>query len=375
MDIIAQSGAVVNINIDNRTLAHLKKKSRAIAKREERKQEARKDPFAKWQDHKKRSQIVAGKLDAIGLSKRSKRMKYCATHLEFDFCPDCGNIAVTGAQLCRDRLCPTCAWRLSLKRYALMSGVMEALYNAYPEYIYSLVTLTVKNPKPHELRDTLTIMQECWRSTINQRWAKDELAGWARSIEITYNEDTWTFHPHYHIIMMTPQYESVEKIIKEWMRQCSRNGLVTTRKAQASASIEPKDHTEGYSLAKSICETYKYTIKSDSLVEMPLSYFKAYAEAVDGKRLISLGGLVKEMAKAMEADKLDDLDETDDNEKVQICMHCKSQELDKIVCEWSWKQGRYIPSVDAHDAVEAREKERAIEERIATADSLQEPAL
>jgi plasmid rolling circle replication initiator protein Rep len=375
MQIIAQSGAVVNINIDKRALAHIKKKAKAAAKREERKAEAKKDHFAKWQDHKKRSQVVAAKLEAIGLEKRSTRMKYCATHLEFNECADCGTVTVTNAQLCRDRLCPTCAWRLSLKRYAMMSGIMEALYNGYPEYIYSLVTLTVKNPRPEKLRLCLEQMQEAWRSTINQRWTKDCLAGWARSIEVTYNAAAGTFHPHYHIIMMTTDFVSIENIIMEWMRHCRKQGLEVSRKAQSSVEIAPTDHKEGYSLAKSICETYKYTIKSDSLADMPLSHFKAYAEAVDGKRLISLGGKIKEMAKAMEADKLDELDEKDDNEKIDVCLKCKSVALDRIVCEWSWKQGRYIPHVDACDAVHAMERAKEIEARIGTADSLKNLAV
>lgn len=370
MNIIAQSGATVNINISAEKFQAIKKHAKAAAKREERKRENRKDTFAKWQDHHTRSVRIAAKLAEIGYEKRSIRMKYCGTHLEFAQCHDCGNLAITQATLCRDRLCPTCAWRLSLKRYALMGGVMQALYDAYPEYYYSLVTLTVKNAEPHELRSTLDRMQEAWRSTINQRWAKEKFAGWARSIEITYNVKTHTFHPHYHIIMMTPDFDSPFDGVREWLRQCARQGIEAVFKAQNVAMITPEDHTAGESLAKSICEAYKYTIKSDSLEEMPLAHFKAYADAVDGKRLISMGGKIKEMAKAMEADRLDELAPEDENEQAQICTHCRSTELDKITLEWSWRQGRYFATVDAADATTAAETEATIQERIETADSI-----
>ena len=296
--------------------------------------------------HKQLAVEIAEKLAQVGLYKRGERMKECGNTLQFERCADCGKIMIKSARLCRDRLCPTCNWRLSLKRYAGMSRVMQALFQAYPEYTYSLVTLTAKNCDSKELGMYMSEMQTAYNRCISQRWAREELKGWARSIEVTYNTVTKQLHPHYHIILACPLETTSHRLVAEWLRQCAKRGIVVSSKAQ-DVSMICENHEAGETLAGAICEVYKYAIKSNDLSQMDAGTLLNLAKQLNGKRLISSGGLIKKYMALLE---ISDLDEAGDEENdIEMCTRCGSIELDKLVATWSMQGGRYNIKTFAED--------------------------
>ena len=121
MIIIPQNQGIVNIYVDknvdtkrtgsDRTALRI---ARARTKREERREDARRPVFARWQYHKQQSQLMAARLALLGYKTRAERMLMCGDELVFDKCADCGQVHVRQAHLFRDWLCPTCNWRLSL---------------------------------------------------------------------------------------------------------------------------------------------------------------------------------------------------------------------------------------------------------------------
>ena len=295
---------------------------------------------SRYQMHKQLSQEVAEKLISVGLYKRGERMKLCSSFLEIERCADCGKIMVHGAKLCRDRLCPTCNWRLSLRRYASMSRVMQAVFQAYPEYTYSLVTLTAKNCNSDELSMYMSEMQIAYNRCISQRWARAELAGWARSIEVTYNPKTRQLHPHYHIILACPLESTGNRLVTEWMRQCTKRGLTVDWKAQDYSPITGK-HTEGDSLAEAICEVYKYAIKSKDIAEMDAGTLYHLARQISGKRLISSGGLIKRYMQMLDIEDMEKVTDEDGEDAIEVCTKCGSTALDHLVATWSLSGGHY----------------------------------
>lgn len=305
-----------------------------------------------YQMHKQLAAEVAEKLIIAGLPKRGKRMKECSNFLQIERCADCGKVMVRGAKLCRDRLCPTCNWRLSLKRYASMSRVMQAVFTAHPEYTYSLVTLTAKNCNASELSMYMSEMQTAYNRCISQRWAREELTGWARSIEVTFNPDTKQLHPHYHIILACPLPQTGNRLVAEWLRQCTKRGLIVSSKAQDYSPIEG-DHEAGESLAETICEVYKYAIKSKDISQMDAGTLYHLARQISGKRLISSGGIIKEYMQMLEIENMDSVSENEEDEAIEVCTHCGSVELDKLVAVWSMTGGRYhIKSYDEEQRVQ-----------------------
>lgn len=337
MNIIPQNNGNVNININ---IDIAKRRAIAAQKRAKRRADEKKPPQQRWSAHKRDAIKVSDRLLELGMFRRAYRMRSCAQQIVGVRCMECGNIMVTEARYCRDRLCPVCNWRLSIKRYGQMTQLMSALYNAYPDLTYSKITLTVQNVVPDQLDQRLQTMQQAWCRVRQQRWARRELVGWARSIEVTYNPTANTLHPHYHIIAITYGQAAAGKLIDEWMDQARKLGMVVSYSAQHCDNIVER-HEEGASLAGAVCEVFKYMVKSQDELDMPLSTFRAFVEGVAGHRLISMGGKIKEYAKLLELEDMEEVSE-EEHKEIEMCGRCKSQALDEIVMEWSMASNTYI---------------------------------
>ena len=292
----------------------------------------------KWADKKVRSTKISEKLKLIGYNARGERMANCSDVVTYQLCPECGEFHIKRANLCRDRFCPVCAWRLSLQRFGAMSRVMCALQCGYPEYKFSLVTLTVKNCSADSLSETLFSMSSAWHLAINQRRVKSFMVGWARSVEITYNQETQEFHPHFHCILMTPPQSMIDyALMAEWEKACAKKGLKTSIKAQNTAEIQAKD---GEKLIKSILETIKYAIKTDEMTNVPLKKFRYLVEGISKKRLFSSGGLIKEYMKNCGVTVKEMENATEENNDLVICKKCGTETLE-IIYKWAFGEKRY----------------------------------
>ena len=70
------------------------------------------------------------------------------------------------------------------------------------------LTLALKNCKINELQDTIELMLKSFKKFVNRdifkqkgKGAKGTIKGWFRNLEITFNQEDKTFHPHFHIIL------------------------------------------------------------------------------------------------------------------------------------------------------------------------------
>lgn len=303
----------------------------------------------KYSDKKAESVLVAQKLYAAGLKKRGDRIMSCNRMIKLAQCADCGHIDIVSASYCRDRLCPLCSWRLSIQRYARMRRILESIPSGFE---YSLITLTVKNCKAGDLSTTIAAMSAAWADVRRQRWLKDRLVGWARSLEVTYNKRSCEVHPHFHLIAVWSRASEggCTALIQEWLQRCGRHGLTCTAAAQDAQSIKSAGG-EGASLIGAICETMKYCVKSKDLLDgVPLSIVRDIALGLEGKKLISLGGLVKKIAAKLA---IDDIDKPDDDESgcTSICTTCGGTRLDELIAVWSVRSNSYIALCDASEPV------------------------
>ena len=285
------------------------------------------DYLKKWVVHKGEAKHVAEKMAAIGYTGRALRMAKCADVIEYTYCHDCDKYTVARANLCRDRFCPICSWRLSLQRYISMSKIIERLPKSSAGY--SLITLTVKNCLPDRLSFTLDTMYNAW-NRLRQRKTIKNAIGYAKSIEITFNNRTLQFHPHYHILIAWGDYNGKEDIINEWLKSCAQSGLTASYKAQDAQDIHDKGH-EGNSMAAAICETYKYAVKGNDLDLMPLMWFKKIAQELAGKRLVAFGGEIKRIAAELKINM-----EIVDSGEINVCHRCGSMDVDRLIYHWAF---------------------------------------
>ena len=295
----------------------------------------------KWAQKKPLADKIAQRLYLLGYERRAQRMADCSDYLEYKYCADCDRYMVQRANLCRDRLCPICNWRLSLQRYSAMTRIIDTIGSAYPEASYSLITLTVRNCAPQALSKTIDRMADAWHLVINQRGLKPLLLGTARSVELTYNARTRQLHPHYHVLVAwynKATTDNAAMMIDYWLRACRKYNLVVDIKAQHAADVTSAD---GQEYERAVLETYKYAIKSKTLTDMPQEVLAEVVKQWAGKRLVSMTGKFKQYAKDTQAESMEEVA----NDVIQIspCKCCGSNNTHVYAYRWAFGENAYVP--------------------------------
>lgn len=125
------------------------------------------------------------------------------------------------------------------------------------------MTLTVKNCYGEDLKDTLDLMTSAFNK-MNQRKAfKKAIKGYFRSLEITYNKEEDTYHPHFHLILaVNKNYFTDDKTYlsqSKWTRLWKESLKVDYTPVVDVRRVKSKDKN----FSKVIAETAKYTVKSE----------------------------------------------------------------------------------------------------------------
>lgn len=232
---------------------------------------------------------------------------------------------ITGANFCKHRYCPICQWRASRKVYGQIAQIYD--YIATPESRFALLTLTLRNMD--NLKDGLEQCFEGLKRFTNNRQIKKSIQGWMRTLEITYNDKTQTWHPHVHMLLhLSDNYFTDGKVYlmqseyeRIW-RMCVRADYVTQVDIRAI-----KDDIKG-----ALAEVAKYAVKPSSVLNShaEVETIRELIAATYHRRLRSFGGSFKKAAKALglQAEPMDELPEPSDQDTVYIYTH-----------------GQYIPRV------------------------------
>lgn len=256
-----------------------------------------------------------------------------------------------------------CAWRRSLKTFGQVSKVMDYVEENY-DYKYIFLTLTVKNCYGEDLKDTLDLMTGSFNKLTRRKVFKDAVNGYFRSLEVTYNEEENTYHPHFHLILAvnksyfsdTKSYLSQEDWTNLWKQslKVDYTPIVDVRRIKAS-----DDDTYG----KAIAETAKYTVKTnDYLIKDEEGKInKALTDevvdtldtALHRKRLVSFGFVFKEVHKKLNLDDTEDgdLKNTDNDDEIR-------SDLFSVILRYQWNIGikNYKLVEIAEDDLEEKEK-------------------
>lgn len=292
----------------------------------------------KWGEKKIKAKEMAKLFDQLHLYNRAHRMRECAELIRLKHCDSCGTNHVESARLCRDRFCPICTWRLSMRRFANMYTIVDSLRNAYPESSWEFVTLTARNCKPDGLNEMIDEMMRTWNSIASAKKFKEKVAGWARNLEITYNPDDGSLHPHFHILVMYRETEIPDYYIIERWCNGYRGHVSFWAQDRREIGWKVDQNPDDEIAVEAILETYKYSVKDTDLQKMPLRTFRAMVEALNKRRLVAFGGVVKEYAKLCDVQNMDDAGEEDEQQaetKITKCVKCGSRNMIDIVGAWT----------------------------------------
>jgi len=265
--------------------------------------------FELWQDHnswvrrKEDAQCMAVVMKWAGYERRAALMQYCGDQLTFAIEPETEIKHLVGGNLCRDRLCPQCSWLRSRKVFGQVSRVMDAMPTGMA---FIFATFTVKNCEGDKLSKELDALMYGWNKLTKRKELKP-VKGWFRALEITYNNRTDTYHPHYHVIFaVNESYFKSRDYLRHsaWMslwRDCcglDYDPSVDVRRIRAAADGR---------IQNAVKEVAKYTVKLSALLKVDdlqkaLEPVKTLAPAMSGRRLVAFGGLAKELHKKLDLD-------------------------------------------------------------------------
>lgn len=256
-----------------------------------------------WGEKKMANTILALAYDSIN-EKKAVRLRECANFLSFSLKAD-GSKKLKTMSSCRVRLCPMCAWRRSLKVHAHTVQILDAMNQ---EYAFIFLTLTVRNCTGEELPGTLDQLMAAWQRLSQRQAFRKAVKGWYRGLEVTHNVNHLssaynTYHPHFHTLLCVNKsyfrsrdYLSKEAWAKLWQEslQIDYEPVIDVRKVRGSTS-------------QAVAEAAKYTVKDGDYIvpedwELTLDTVRILDDALDNRRLVAYGGLMKELHKQLNLD-------------------------------------------------------------------------
>lgn len=307
---------------------------------------------------KKKSVAVAESIlssDNKWLNKLGNRVFSCGSFIRWGVCPNGHGRKITQANFCERRICPSCAYRRS---YLVSSTVLSVAHEHLKRYktdIPLLLTLTVPNCSADQLTDTITDMRVGFKRLQQTKAFKRSVRSWFRALEVTYNEEKDSYHPHYHVLLMVPGnyftrsrnfYIHHDEWLRLW-RRSMRNESITQVDIRM---VKPKKGDErGVSGAAK--EVAKYATKVKSYVkEVQEGYFYALPDPVrvlatclHKRRLYGFGGLFRSILREMKLTGVesDDFSNVPEAQTSCSCKICKSGLLEEIQT-WNYSTGQYL---------------------------------
>jgi len=255
-----------------------------------------------WREKRLAAEQVAAAYDAIGKPRKAARCRDCGTVLVFDECPVDAQKKLKHANFCRQRLCPMCAWRRSLKWSAEVSRVLHAAAAEHPEWGYVMLTLTQRNVSGNQLATEIGRIFRAW-NRLTQRKEFGAAAGWLRVLEVTHSDrdHTGEWHPHIHALLaVTPEYFRGRGYV-------SHARWVALWRAVLRLGYDPsvevhrvKARRNGDALDAAAREVGKYTVKDSDLLgdgTNTRERIDVLDRVLKGRRLIAWGGALREIAR------------------------------------------------------------------------------
>ncbi|GEB93769.1 protein rep [Streptococcus thermophilus] len=247
-----------------------------------------------------------------------ERVISCGDTLQFIQNQD-GNLKLYQTYFCKNKLCPMCNWRRSMKYSYQTSRIVDEAIKQSPKGRFLFLTLTVKNVEGEALNSTISQLTKSFDRLFKRAKVQRNLLGYLRSVEVTHNENNKTYHPHIHVLMMVrPSYFQSKKDYitqKEWSDMWS-NSL----KVDYTPMIDIRTVKEtGKGLRGAVLETAKYPTKP---IKLDVENKQVVDDLYNGlyrKRQLGYGGLFKAIKKQLALDDAENGDlvhTSDDKENI-----------------------------------------------------------
>jgi plasmid rolling circle replication initiator protein Rep len=323
--------------------------------------------------HKRDTMVLSHTYVRTGLLWRieaSKMLRYCGNKIAYVKHPDTGIWQIASAMFCKRRLCPLCSWRRSVRIFREVYQIIST--EAFKDVEYLFLTLTIRNCKGDRLSGAIDRLIAAWRVLTHD---KDSLfykafLGTMRSLEVTYNDSSDTYHPHLHALVAVDRdyfkrfnrhYISHDKLKVAWrdalnhaVKRVSDVELIdnttfggalklgpTTKKVnpqkvffEPEINYYPQCRIEKVyeSTNKAIAEVAKYTVKPSEYLDNP-RVVEVLDVALRRKRLLAYGGIFVSERKRLN---LEDELSSETVEKVSVSELLSNPLIAKLFLSWTF---------------------------------------
>lgn len=316
----------------------------------------------KFEPKKTQSEILGDCYTRLHWDSKAKRVFDCGSWLEFrqarDVCLEAPNrncavrnaegaptqtrpFKLSKANFCRERLCPMCSWRRSLKIFGQVSKIMEHLDN---QYRYIFLTLTVPNCSPERLSEVIDDMVKGFNRLMHLKAVKGAVKGYFRVLEVTRNKHNGTYHPHFHIVLAVAcSYFDSRYYIKrdEWLHmwQQSMKDDSITQVDVRTVKNKKTGETSGAALGSAVAEVAKYAVKASDYVikskpQLMDEIVTTLTSALGGRRLTAFSGCFKQARQDLE------LDDCENGDLIHLDGDIR-HDLGQMIYKFKWSAGCY----------------------------------
>lgn len=248
-----------------------------------------------------------------------------------------GNLKLYQAYFCKNKLCPLCNWRRSMKYAYQTSRIVDKAIEQYPKGRFIFLTLTVKNIPGNELKDELTRMSEGFRRLMLYKKVEKNMLGFLRATEVTHNEKRDDYHPHLHVLLFlkSTYFKGETNYLsqKDWSKLWSKamkldyEARVDVRAVKAKSDAKNED-----GLRKAIFETAKYPTKPIELTHENSQVVDNLYKGLYKKRQLGFGGIFKTIRKELQLSDIEngDLIKTKDGKDLEI------SQGERVMARWNF---------------------------------------
>lgn len=314
----------------------------------------------KWKERKMGNIRFAERLEKLEYKESViERVRTCGEFLRFIKDPIQG-MKLYQAYFCKNKLCPMCNWRRSMKYSWQAKKIIDKALEMYPTGRFLFLTLTIKNVSASALSEAIKEMNKSFDRLFRRAKVKKNMLGFIRALEVTYNDKRNDYHPHIHVLFMvkstyfrdSENYISQEEWTKYWEESANLDYTPMVNIKAVKEKVARDDLHNDFSedgILKAVLETAKYPVKpfeveydknGDKLERSEEKLTQITGELLEGlykKRQLGFGGIFKEIRQEM---KLDDIEYGDLVNTSDEKTDASAGEV--IVAYWNYSRGNYF---------------------------------
>lgn len=273
-------------------------------------------------------------------------LEHCADTLLFMQNAE-GKKKLKSANFCRLRLCPMCQWRRSLKMFGQVKKITDKILESDKSIRFIFGTFTIRNCDAKDLEACIDNLNKKFRYLVASsltfapaKKLKQNLLGYLKAVEVTYNTKDKTYHPHLHVIFAVRNtFFSSSKYYmskKEWINLW-----------QQALGVDYKPQTDIRAIksgtAKAVAEVAKYPVKTAPILSLPddeaVEVLKTLTLSLHKKRFVAYGGIFKTIKQEL---KLTDVETDKDLVNVDTEQQERFNAITAVLFKYNFKFGCYI---------------------------------